>query len=120
MSPAHDAGFCFLPRLFVVLPAFLGEPDGDEDEGDDDGAGAFVGEVDVPDPLSSLPDARLGADDGDAYRSAYHPPPLRMKLLWVMSRRAFSLPHDGHLRTGSSVMRCSRSNSCPQASQPYS
>ncbi len=66
-------------------------------------------------PLDSL----LGLFDrfeGPEYRSDSQPPPLRMKPPPPIIRRAFSFPHLGHFLIGSSVMRCSRSNSCSQLS----
>jgi len=55
--------------------------------------------------------------DGPEYRSDSQPPPFKMKLPPAIMRRALSLPHFGHLLSGFSVMRCSRSNSWPQLSQ---
>lgn len=55
--------------------------------------------------------------DPPEYRSEYQPPPFKMKLPDVICRRAVSLWHCAHSLIGSSVMRCTRSNSAPQASQ---
>ena len=49
--------------------------------------------------------------EGPEYRSDSQPPPFKMKLPPAIIRRALSLPHSGHFLMGSSVMRCSRSNS---------
>jgi hypothetical protein len=68
----------------------------------------------------SLLDSLLGLFDrfeGPEYRSDSQPPPLRMKPPPPIIRRAFSFPHLGHFLIAFSVMRCSRSNSCPQLSQ---
>jgi len=55
--------------------------------------------------------------EGPEYRSDSQPPPLRMKPPPPIMRRALSFRQLGHFLIGSSVMRCSRSNSWPQLSQ---
>jgi hypothetical protein len=47
------------------------------------------------------------------YPSAYQPPPFKMKLEGESKRLAFRLLHSGQVLIGSSVIRCSRSNSKP-------
>jgi len=43
--------------------------------------------------------------DGPEYRSDSQPPPFKMKPPPPIMRRALSLPHFGHFRSGFSVMR---------------
>jgi hypothetical protein len=77
----------------------------DDDDPDDD-------VLDDDDPESPLFfDAVADRFDGPEYRSDSQPPPFKMKLPPPIIRRALSLPHSGHFLMGSSVMRCSRSNS---------
>ena len=57
----------------------------------------------------------------ELYRSAYQPPPLRMKPAppetW---RLAVSAPHAGQVLSGSALMGCSASQAWEQAVQRYS
>jgi hypothetical protein len=54
------------------------------------------------------------------YASAYQPPPFRTKDVREISFLTLRERHWGQVFTGSSVMRCSRSNSCSHFSQAYS
>ena len=45
------------------------------------------------------------------YRSEYQPPPFSTNDVWEIRRWTFLALHLGQVRTGFSVMRCSRSNS---------
>jgi hypothetical protein len=83
-------------------------------------AGFAVAAGDPPLPAPSLPDAGAavvesdcggaddvpGADFADEYRSAYQPPPLRMKCVPpLISRCASNFMHLGHSTDAGSVMR---------------
>jgi hypothetical protein len=56
----------------------------------------------------------------DEYRSAYQPPPFRMKLPPLIWRCASGLPHFGQSFNGSAEIRCSASQAFPQALHTYS
>jgi hypothetical protein len=99
--------------LLSLLAGLLSE---DDDALEDDS---------LDDPLEddSLEDDSLDfllAFDGPEYRSEYQPPPFRMKPVPPTMRRAFCAPQLGHFLIGFSLIRCSFSNSCPQASHRYS
>jgi hypothetical protein len=64
-------------------------------------------------PLPELP-------EGLEYRSAYQPPPLRMKLPADTSRLAVFFWQAGQVSKAGSTMRCSCSHSCPQEEHWYS
>jgi hypothetical protein len=91
--------------IFAVF-ALLGESDFDEDVLESEEVDSVL--------LLSLLALRF---DGPEYRSDSQPPPFKMKPPPPIIRRALSLPHFGHFLSGLSVMRCTRSNSWPQASQ---
>jgi hypothetical protein len=57
---------------------------------------------------------------GPEYRSAYHPPPLRVKVVWLISFSTFFALHFGQVRTGGSDIFCHSSKRCPHAPQAYS
>lgn len=106
------------------------------DEGVDDGVGlaaagasllvslfvsAFAPESLESVEVSPFDSVFLAPLPGDEYRSEYHPPPLRMKLVpALMSRCAVGFPHLGQTSVAGAVMRCISSHSCPQALHPYS
>jgi hypothetical protein len=56
----------------------------------------------------------------DEYRSAYQPPPLRMKLPPLICRLAVAWWHFGHSVSGASVIFCISSQALPQAVHAYS
>jgi hypothetical protein len=71
--------------------------------------------------LSDAPPPSFFFDEGEAYRSEYQPPPLRMNPVPAeICRFAFIFLQDGHFLRGSSLMDCCASHSCPHASQAYS
>lgn len=61
-------------------------------------------------------------EDGldEEYRSAYQPPPLRMKLPPLIWRWAVSFWHLGHTVRGGAEMRCTSSHWFWQLEQAYS
>jgi hypothetical protein len=63
----------------------------------------------------------LPAPLGEAYRSEYQPPPLRMKFVPpLISRCADDFAHLGQTSVGAAVILCISSHSWPQAAQAYS
>jgi len=105
LGAAGELDFVSLfPSLFVSLLAVL------------------LASLDVESELVSLFDSDfLALPLEDEYRSEYHPPPLRMKLVpALMSRCAVGFPHLGQTSVAAAVMRCISSHSFPQALHPYS
>jgi hypothetical protein len=63
----------------------------------------------------------LADPPGEAYRSEYHPPPLRMKLVPpLISRCAADFEHLGHTSVAASVIRWTSSHWWEHAEQAYS
>jgi hypothetical protein len=58
--------------------------------------------------------------EGLEYKSAYQPPPLRMKLPAEICRWAVFSLQAGQVSSGASTIRCSSSHSWPQAAHLYS
>jgi hypothetical protein len=72
-------------------------------------------------PLESLEEEDDEAPGfGPAYRSEYQPPPLSVKLVWLMSFSTFLALHLGQVRTGLSDIFCHSSKRWPHAPQAYS
>jgi hypothetical protein len=85
------------------------EPELDEPESDEVVGAAGAGAAALfasPPLLAALPLAAFEPPDfADEYRSAYQPPPLRMKLPPLIWRLAVFCPHFGHVSDASAVMR---------------
>jgi hypothetical protein len=127
ISIRHQAALCF---DFFLDPPASALPDALLSEEDDDDEELDASELEL-DPLPGLPGLselpellELSAPSEPElvpplfapllpYPSAYQPPPFRMKFGAESRRFAWRLLHFGHVLIGSSVMRCSRSNSNP-------
>ena len=118
---SHCRLFVVRKTRFLVPCSLFGQSSEDEeveleDESDD--------ADDESDEVAEVDDAGAGDDslddvfDGPLYRSDSQPPPLRMNPgpSKEIILRALDFPHFGHFLSGFSVIRCSLSNSCPQAS----
>lgn len=82
-------------------------------------AAGFVESV-VPAPADPS-SAFLAAGFGEAYKSEYQPPPLRMKFVPPLIKRcADACLQLGQSSTGGSVIRCTSSHAWPHAPQAYS
>jgi hypothetical protein len=93
------------------------------------GAGALASLFDSPpllDPLVPLPELPEAPEPeplpgfDEEYRSAYQPPPLRMKLPPLIWRLAVFCPHLGQVSLASAVIRWTSSQTFPQFEQAYS
>lgn len=89
----------------------------EDDESEEEAESEEDEDSDEDDAESDDEDESDEVFEGPLYKSLSQPPPFRMNPgLSAIIRRAFIFPHFGHFFTGFSVMRCSFSNSCPQAS----
>ena len=109
--------------------------EGDEEDGGADPVAAVEGDgfaaselapfegADLPGSLALgvVAESALAAGLGEAYKSEYQPPPLRMKLVPPLMRRcADDCLQLGHRSRGGSVIRCTSSHAWPHAVQAYS
>ena len=129
MDAAGQADFLLFPSALPVdfvdpdagLGVFYGEAPLEASFFDEGSFDELSLEAAASDELSLESDLEsLAPGFGPAYRSEYHPPPLREKLVWLMSFSTFLDPHFGQVRIGLSDIFCHSSNRCPHAPQAYS